>query len=347
MINLLSSSLIAALLTLFPQQTTFFISGQVQDHLGKAVCGVRVCALAADFDPKQPNVSIPCASSDQQGQFTITVNKASKYKLVYHYPSQGYWPTNIPFFRPSAPLPEVVVGDGNVWSTITLSMLPKNGLLTGKAIDAKTGFPVENIQFAMCHAANPEICWQTSAKNANGNFSIPTPHVPFTLKIKAEGFDDWLGLNGDKDSPITVAPETKAELAVFLKRSEAGAGKEISDSEKQVGVHLPAPIQLSPANNAVFDRYPRRTKVEWSAVEGAVSYKVEVDYCDGVSKNRLRCVNPQPNVIKNNPPASGIVNTSYEFNFVGANPGRWRVLAVDKEGREGFASPWRRFVYLQ
>ena len=32
--------------------------------------------------------------------------------------------------------------------------------------------------------------------------------------------------------------------------------------------------------------------------------------------------------------------------FVGAQPGRWRVWAVDKEGREGFKSPWRLFVYL-
>jgi len=36
-----------------------------------------------------------------------------------------------------------------------------------------------------------------------------------------------------------------------------------------------------------------------------------------------------------------------EFSFVGAQPGRWRVWAVDKEGREGFKSPWRRYVYNQ
>lgn len=49
----------------------------------------------------------------------------------------------------------------------------------------------------------------------------------------------------------------------------------------------------------------------------------------------------------NNPPASGIVSTTYEFEFVGAQRGRWRVWALDKEGREGFKSAWRSFVYLQ
>jgi len=41
------------------------------------------------------------------------------------------------------------------------------------------------------------------------------------------------------------------------------------------------------------------------------------------------------------------MNTSYEFRFIGAQPGRWRVWGVDKEDREGFKSAWRNFVYLR
>ena len=353
MINLISSSLIAALL-LFPQQVstprvTHFIGGQVNDNNGKPACGVRVCAIAEDFDPKKPNVFIPCAWSDKQGQFTIKVNKESKYKLFYGDEANGFLSPYLPFFRqPSAPIPEVIVDDGTVRTPITISMLPKNGLLVGKIFDARTGLPVESMEFIMCHADNPEICWQTSAKNSSGKFTIPTSHVPFTLRIKAEGFDDWLGPNGkDGDAPISVAPEMKAELAVYMKRSEASAGQAVSESEKQAGLHLPAPIQLSPAKDSVFDHYPRLTKLKWSPVEGAASYKVEVDYCDGAVKNRSGCINPQPLTLKNNPPMSGIVDTTYESDFVGAQPGRWRVWAVDKEGREGFKSPWRRFVYLK
>jgi hypothetical protein len=238
--------------------------------------------------------------------------------------------------------------DTNNRVSITFSMLPKNGQLVGKGVDSNTGLPVESMDFKMCHAANPEICWGMSAKSSNGNFSVPAPHVPFTLKVKAEGFDEWLGPHGDgKEAPISVGPETRAELAIFLKRSDAGAGKAVSDSEKQVGTHLPAPVLLSPARDAVFDHFPRGTKLKWEPVEGAVSYKVEVDFCTGGIRNRAGCVDPQPLRLKSNPPTSGIVNTFYEFNFIGAQPGRWRVWAVDDQGREGFKSPWRRFVYLR
>ena len=349
MINLISSSLIMAVLALFtPQQASYFIGGQVQDNAGKAVRGVRVCALAADFDPKKPNTFIPCALSDERGQFTIAVTKTSTYKLVYDASTQGFQSTYLPFFRhPSAPLPEVVVDDEHVRSQITVTMLPKNGLLTGRAVDAKTGLPVDNMEFMLCIATYPLICWTVNSKNSSGYFKLATPQVPFKLRIKAPGFKEWLGLNGDKDTPLNVAPETKAEFSVFLRRSDDAFEKAVSESEKQVGVNLPAPVQLSPENNVVFNHYPRMTKVEWSPVEGAVSYSVEVDYCDGAFKNRSRCAGPQPNPITNNPPNSGIVNTSYEFDFVGANPGRWRVWAVDKDGREGFKSPWRRFVYMK
>lgn len=347
MIGLIASSLILAALTLPPIQSAYLVTGQVEDDAGKAVRGVRVCAYAADFDPNKPNMIIPCSFSDARGRFAIAVHKGSKYKLFYDCAAKGYVSPYLPFFRqPSASIPEVVLDGANVRASVTISMLPKNGLLAGNSVDAKTGLPIESMEFILCHDADPEICWRISAKNSDGNFKIPAPHVPFTVRIKADGFDDWIGPNGaDKALPISVAPETKAELTVFLKRSEASAGKAISEAEKQVGVHLPAPVQLSPVDDTVFYHYPRLTKLEWSPVEGAVSYSVEVDCCDGDAKNRAGCVNPQPLKLTSNPPASGIANAAYEFNFIGAQPGRWRVWAVDKEGREGFKSSWRRFLY--
>jgi hypothetical protein len=346
---LVLSSVILAVLSLLTASPTYTISGQVQDNTGKAASGVRVCAIAEDFDANKPNVPIPCAFSDQQGKFAITVDKASKYQLIYDDSPNGHFSTYLAFFRPpSATLPEVWLGDDNVTTAVTISMLPKNGLLVGRSVDAKTGLPVESVEFILCHAANPEICWRTNAKNAGGNFTVPAPHVPFTLRIKATGFDDWIGPNGEqKDTPITVAPETKAQLSVFLNRTNASAEKAISETEKVAGVNLAAPVQLSPENEVVFDHYPRQTTLKWSPVEGAASYTVEVDYCDGRTRNKPVCVDPQPLRMTNNPPTSGIVSTTYEFHFVGAQSGRWRVWALDKEGREGFKSPWRVFVYLR
>jgi hypothetical protein len=346
---LILSSVIVAVLTLLAAQPTYTIDGHVQDNTGKPACGVRVCALAEDFDPGKPNVPIPCAWSDPQGKFAIVVTKASKYKLVYDDSANGRYSTYQMFFRqPSTPLPEVLLGDDNVNASITISMLPKNGLLVGKSVDTKTGLPIENVEFVMCHAANPDVCWRINAKNSGGNFTVPAPHVPFTLRIKATGFDDWIGPNGEpKETPITVAPETKAELSVFLNRTEASTGKAISETEKVAGVNLAAPVQLSPANETVFDHYPRQTNLKWSPVEGAASYNIEVDYCEGRKRQNPVCVNPQPLRMTNNPATSGIASNTYDFFFVGAQRGRWRVWALDKDGREGFKSPWRTFVYLR
>lgn len=347
MLALIASSLLSAALTLFPAQSSYAITGQVQDNLGKAVGCVMVCAFPADFDQNKPAVSVPCGFSDEQGRFAIKVNKAGKYKLFYDHSLGGYWPLRLSFFAsPAASIPEVTLDDHNARASVVVSLLPKNGLLVGKSVDSKTGLPVENTEFILCHESNPGTCWRTNAKSSDGSFTIPAPHVPFTLRIKANGFDDWLGPHGgDKETSMSVAPESKAALTVFLRRTDAAAEKAINESEKVPGVHLPSPVQLSPADEAVFGHYPRATKLEWSAVEGAASYAVEVDQCAGGLKSRQGCVDPQPLRITSNAPTSGIVSTSYEFNFGGMQPGRWRVWAVDKEGREGFKSPWRHFFY--
>lgn len=73
----------------------------------------------------------------------------------------------------------------------------------------------------------------------------------------------------------------------------------------------------------------------------------EVDYCAGWLDGRTACPDPQPHFLPNVAPGAGIDATAYEFNFVGAQPGRWRVWAIDAAGREGFKSRWRSFVYLQ
>ena len=103
---------------------------------------------------------------------------------------------------------------------------------------------------------------------------------------------------------------------------------------------LPAPRPLSPETGADFHHFPRTTDLTWTAVPGAESYSVEIDcfhccwlgkWCTEVGKPRLA--------------ASGIKTTSYRFDWVGMNLGRWRVWAVGAEGRESARSEWRDFYY--
>jgi hypothetical protein len=46
-------------------------------------------------------------------------------------------------------------------------------------------------------------------------------------------------------------------------------------------------------------------------------------------------------------PAKETQATEYQFEFPGAQPGRWRVWAVDGRGKEGPKSDWRTFRYTR
>ncbi len=333
--------------TSLPVIPNYALSGQVLDNSGKPACNIRVCALAGDFDETRPNVAIPCTLSGDNGMFLLVLHRTGKYKLVYDQVDQGYWPSRMPFFsQPSVSVPEVVIENTGARGPVTITLPPKNGMLAGKSIDVKTGLPVEIVEFILCHAANPEICRVAVVKSADGQFKIPAPLVPFTLRAKAAGFSDWWGLTGSDKTEVRIAAATTQQLDVFLTRLTSATDRAISDAEKQPGLHLPAPMQSSPADGVVFDHYPRNTKIEWSPVEGAASYSVEVDYCKP-DRQRRACATAHPLMMTANPPMTGINATSYEFAFVGAQPGRWRVWAVDKEGRDGFKSAWRTFVYLK
>jgi hypothetical protein len=99
---------------------------------------------------------------------------------------------------------------------------------------------------------------------------------------------------------------------------------------------LPAPKLVSPEHLSRFNHYPRTTVLVWEAVPGAAGYRVETDFQAGgqwVSEEQ------------GNAYSVDVTATTYKFNFVGAQPGRWRVWAFDARGREGAKSEWREFVY--
>jgi YVTN family beta-propeller protein len=103
-----------------------------------------------------------------------------------------------------------------------------------------------------------------------------------------------------------------------------------------------APVQLAPADGTVFDHFPRTTKLRWSPVPSAASYTVEIDcfHCCQAGKwctDVDRTYKLVPNVRE----------TGYTFGFAGAQPGRWRVWAVDVEGKEGPKSVWWGFRYTR
>ncbi len=96
-----------------------------------------------------------------------------------------------------------------------------------------------------------------------------------------------------------------------------------------------APVQVSPADGHVYNIFPRVTTLSWNAVPGATSYEVRTQYCNTVGTN---C---EPLT------TTTVTETSYTFNFVGAQIGRWRVRAINGLGMNGDWSPWRTFRHMQ
>jgi hypothetical protein len=107
---------------------------------------------------------------------------------------------------------------------------------------------------------------------------------------------------------------------------------------------LPSPVLLSPRNGAVYsaDMYPRATKLSWRAVSGATGYLVQVQAC-----NYYGGCDASPSGENSDiPPFSVMVDgTNYSFDFVGSQPGRWRVVTLRSDGALSQFSPWWGFSY--
>lgn len=113
-----------------------------------------------------------------------------------------------------------------------------------------------------------------------------------------------------------------------------------SQAERVPEASLAAPELISPAPDTVFDNYPRTTRLTWSAVPGAELYRVEVDYAWGRNKTwASEQAKPSNYVVY-------VVSPHLTFNFVGAQPGRWRVTPIGGDGKDGPTTEWREFRYV-
>ena len=101
------------------------------------------------------------------------------------------------------------------------------------------------------------------------------------------------------------------------------------------------PIQISPGNNSVFSIYPRTTELRWTIVPNAAKYLVEIQEWTYGSKIEDGYWDSTfyPVVVT--------YTNSFIFDFVGAQPGRWRVWAVDATGQNSSKTDWWIFTYTR
>lgn len=337
--GLLVMILYSAALAQTTPQNPLVIKGQVLDDQGRPVSGAVVNA--------NPDGGlrgrVPSASSDTRGEFTIVVYKTDGFKVTASKPADGYPSSFNPFYYPTEDsLAHVWVQEGQAAPFVTIRFGPRAGRVVGRIVDAETGRVVEDVQLTLCRAEVPKYCHRHSAKSLGGQFNILVPaSTPFTVQASASGYKDWYEAEGgDQPVPVQVASGATKVLSVSLERLSARGDGGNSTA-------LGAPLPLLPVDGAEFNHYPRTTRLEWSAVPGAASYTVELEVCQPGGVDGEECQDSRLLQIRRNPPLSGIEGTSYEFLFIGAQPGRWRVWAVDEKGRVGAKSTWSKFIYKQ
>jgi hypothetical protein len=103
---------------------------------------------------------------------------------------------------------------------------------------------------------------------------------------------------------------------------------------------LDTPTLISPANGQIFSNYPRKTTLTWNAVPNATAYVVSVDACQD---RQVTSGSIWQSVV----PKTIVPATSFSFVFVGAQPGRWCVFAINSANayQQSAPSAWNNFSY--
>jgi TonB family protein len=167
-----------------------------------------------------------------------------------------------------------------------------------------------------------------STLTIGGNLLILAISDAGQLYSSSDGARSWqfIGSNlRDGDRPVAAPTADVPGRSVTLRSGDP------------VDPALTAPRLISPIEGAVFSVYPRQTTVRWEPSPNAATYIVEWDYSYGgvwhLEDQKM--------------PDFGFTvrGTEYTFDFVGAQPGRWRVFPVNAAGQRGTPSEWRTFSY--
>jgi hypothetical protein len=158
-----------------------------------------------------------------------------------------------------------------------------------------------------------------------------------------DGFDAYVVLSslGMTDANISFktlaytfsgdCPPKSISLVVQDVAPDVGNAAAVAQDSKS---DLAGPQPLAPPDGSRFDILPRKTTLRWSGVPDAAAYLVQVQYQDLTSATGWR-----PLIFRR------VSDTSIDFNFVGAQAGRWRVWGIDQNGLAGAPTAWTKFEY--
>ncbi|HMQ05220.1 MAG TPA: carboxypeptidase-like regulatory domain-containing protein [Pyrinomonadaceae bacterium] len=309
----------------------FSITGIVLDKENKPVAGARVAAYPEAM--RWEDGRLPHAITGDDGRFVMGVPRATDYTIVYEMPASGYPSTYSRFYFPDDIFrPVVSVKQGHAAPTVKLRFPAKFGRVYGKLIDPD--LKITDAQVMLCRTNAPKYCHTVRSSDSNLRFPIFGIEEPFSIHISPAGFEEWfLRFPGG----VRTGDEPNLSIRFEKRRPE----KPENMIEK-----LTSPVIVFPLDGSELGGgYPRSTRIHWLPVVGAVSYGVDIEVCQGGTSDAKDCRIGAPLQHFRMEPPSGIEKTSYEFNFVGGQPGRWRVWAIGPDGSPGPKTPWNYFYY--
>jgi hypothetical protein len=140
--------------------------------------------------------------------------------------------------------------------------------------------------------------------------------------------------SGDEVYIVVKGYKSTSSREKFMKIDSISVFGDELETTNPIAV-LPGPELLEPKDGAQFNHFPRTTVLSWNSVSNAASYSVEIESCTGSGVKNCSLSRFEDN----------IRGTRYEFGFVGAQWGRWRVYAVDKDQLSSKPSTWSTFRY--
>jgi protocatechuate 3,4-dioxygenase beta subunit len=171
-----------------PQGAT--VTGRVTNPEGEPIAGAEVVAVSA----RGSRGRRPRALTDGQGSFTITGLKPGTYFLDAKKEDDGYTSLRSSFHSAGlADIPQVTVAENQTISDLIVRLGPKGAKLTGQITDAVTGEPVADAEITLRRADNPSHFYSfgPNEPKMRGRFKVMVPPVPFTIEVKAPGYEDW------------------------------------------------------------------------------------------------------------------------------------------------------------
>ena len=152
--------------------------------------------------------------------------------------------------------------------------------------------------------------------------------IVFTVAIS-------MTLAGLVGCPKDNANKSGAAKAQTTPTITSQASNQASNQQASQQTPLPAPTLLAPEKDAALHGYPRTLNFQWTPVPGADNYGLEVD-CYGCGAAHMFSSDAgKPTVIMR-----GLRQTAYSYDFVGDQPGRWRVWAHSNASGDGAIPSW-------